>query len=100
MSNLNNHMSKMSDEKKDEILENFQYFKDYLGNKIETGEKLGLSDEALTKAAKGVGDFLASHESPRNREEYLLKELWKVSNDTEKEHLSHILVKFAQQTNS
>ncbi|PKR77194.1 DUF3243 domain-containing protein [Halalkalibacillus sediminis] len=89
----------MKEEKKDEIMQNFQYFKDYLGDKVEMGEKIGLDDDQLTKYAKKVADYLAKQEKPRNREEYLLNEMWNVANEKERENIAHVLVKMVDRTN-
>ncbi|UOQ45545.1 DUF3243 domain-containing protein [Halobacillus salinarum] len=89
----------MKEDTKDEILENFESFKNHLGNQVHRGEKLGLSEERLTKGAKRVADYLAENEQPRNREEKVLNELWNVADEKEREHMAHVLVKLAEQTN-
>ncbi|WP_027954549.1 DUF3243 domain-containing protein [Halobacillus kuroshimensis] len=91
--------AQMNEEKKDEIMSNFQTFKDYLGDKVNKGEKLGLGEEGLTKGAKRVADYLAEYEEPRNREEKVLNELWNAADNNEREHIAHALVKMADQTN-
>ena len=68
-------LSQIDVEKKDEILENFNRFKQYLSDKVELGENMGLSDEKLAKTTELVANYLAKHEEPRNREEKLLMEL-------------------------
>jgi hypothetical protein len=47
---------------------------------VDTAEKLGLNEEQQARAAQKIGDFLASHVEPKNREEKLLYELWKAGN--------------------
>ncbi|SDN99752.1 Protein of unknown function [Halobacillus aidingensis] len=89
----------MNEEKKEDILQHFETFKDYLGDKVQKGEKLGLGEEGLSKGAKRVADYLAEHEEPRNREEKVLNELWNVANKEEREHMAHVLVKLTDQTN-
>jgi Protein of unknown function (DUF3243) len=89
----------MSEDKKDDIMQNFKTFKDYLGDQVHKGEKLGLGEEGLSKGAKRVADYLAKHEEPRNREEKVLNELWNVANEEERQHMAHVLVKLADQTN-
>ncbi|WP_226528802.1 DUF3243 domain-containing protein [Metabacillus niabensis] len=83
-------------EKKDEVLTSFETFKSYLGDKVSKGEKLGMNEEQLAKTAQKVADYLADHESARNREEKLLQELWKVGNEEEQHKLAHMLVKLVQ----
>jgi hypothetical protein len=85
-------LNNVSPEKKDEILQNFTTFKSYLGDKVATGEKLGLGEEQLAKTAEMVAGYLAKNEEPRNSEENLLQELWK-SGDKDQQHaLAHMLV--------
>lgn len=89
-------LDSMGKEDMDQVLSNFQHFKGYLADKVSKGEKLGLSEDIMAKAAKKTADYLADNVEPRNREEYLLNQLWNVSSEEEKKHLSHILVKLAQ----
>lgn len=86
-------LQNMDTEKKEEILNNFEKFKGFLGDKVSKGEKLGLNEEQLALAAQKVGDYLAKKEEPRNREEKLLQELWKVGTEEEQHKLAHLLVK-------
>jgi hypothetical protein len=86
-------LSRMSEDKKEDILSNFDHFKEYLGNKVSLADKLGMNEEQQAKAAQKVGDYLAAHEEPKNREEKLLYELWKAGNKDEQHMLSHMLVK-------
>ncbi|MDM5317756.1 DUF3243 domain-containing protein [Fictibacillus sp. b24] len=88
--------SRMSESKKDEILSNFEEFKSYLHSKVQIGEKMGMSEETLAKTAEKVADYLADHEEPRNSEENLLKELWKVGEQEERHKLAHMLVKLVK----
>ncbi|WP_409294631.1 DUF3243 domain-containing protein [Peribacillus sp. SCS-26] len=91
-SKLNN----MSEEKKDDIMSSFDTFKSYLHDKVSKGEKLGLGEEQLAKLTDKVSGYLAEHEEPRNREEYLLQQLWKSGNEEQRHALSHMLVKLVQ----
>ncbi|TLS38068.1 DUF3243 domain-containing protein [Pseudalkalibacillus caeni] len=88
-------IDRMSDERKNEILENFQAFKKYLSEKVEVGEKLGLDEEKLAKVAEKVADYLAANEEPKNREEKLLQELWNAGNAEQQHQLAHLLVRMA-----
>ncbi|MCR2822144.1 DUF3243 domain-containing protein [Lederbergia panacisoli] len=85
-------LQQIDEEKKENILTRFDSFKSYLAEQVEKGEKLGLSEEALAKAAEKVGNYLAAHEEPRNREEHLLKEMWKVAEKDQQHQLAHILI--------
>lgn len=86
-------VDQMSFEKNDEILANFETFKEYLGGKVTMGKSMGLTEEQLALAAEKVGDYLVKKEDPRNSEEKLLQELWKSGSQEERHMLSHMLVK-------
>jgi ribonucleotide monophosphatase NagD (HAD superfamily) len=90
---VEDRLSNMSEDKKEDILSSFENFKSYLGDKVEKADKLGLNEEQKARAAQKVGDYLANHEEPKNREEKLLYELWKAGDKEEQHMLSHMLVK-------
>jgi hypothetical protein len=90
-------MNNVNPEKKEEILSSFSTFKSYLGDKVAKGESLGLSEEQLAKTAEMVANYLANNEEPRNREENLLKELWKSGNQEQQHGLAHMLVNMVKQ---
>jgi hypothetical protein len=86
----------LKQEEKDEILSNFEGFKEFLGNKVALGKKMGLTEEQLALATQKVAGYLAEHEAPRNREEKLLQELWRAGSEDERHMLSHMLVKLVK----
>ncbi|MCY8309682.1 DUF3243 domain-containing protein [Bacillus vallismortis] len=90
---IENEMHAMHGLTKEEILKNFEEFKDYLSKQVNRGKKLGLDDGKLVKSAAILGDYLAKHEEPHNSEEMLLQELWSVADEDEKKHLAQLLVK-------
>lgn len=92
-------LKNFDDEKKEEILENFNHFKKYLSDKVEIGEKMGLSEERLAQITEKVADYLAKNEEPKNREEHLLQELWKVGEKEEKHMMAHMLLRMVQKEN-
>lgn len=96
LNKVDNAVDRISDSRKDEILQNFAEFKSFLHTRVALGEKLGLSEETLAKAAQKVADHLAENEEPRNAEENLLKELWKVGDEQQRHQLAHMLVKLVQ----
>ncbi|ARF18895.1 DUF3243 domain-containing protein [Sporosarcina ureae] len=96
-SKLESEVSHMGNEKKDQILQNFNHFKGYLADKVEKGENLGLSDEQLAKTTTFIADYLSRHEEPRNREQYLLQELWDSGSKEEQHSLAHMLLKMVRQ---
>jgi len=94
---VDNQLRNLSQEEKDQILESFTSFKNYLNEQVSKGEKLGLNEEMLAMAAVKVADYLAQSEEPRNSEEKVLKELWKAAEDgQEKEAIAHALLRMVQ----
>ncbi|MGB7999281.1 MAG: DUF3243 domain-containing protein [Anaerobacillus sp.] len=86
-------LERISDDRMDHILTNFENFRDYLATRVEIGEKLGLSEEALAQATEKVAGYLAQKEEPKNREEKLLQELWVVGSKEQRHQLAHLLVR-------
>jgi RNA binding exosome subunit len=93
---VDNAIEKIAPEEREQILQNFDAFKEYLGKRIAMGESIGLSEEQMAKIAEKVADHLAANEEPRNREEKLLQELWNVGKEDERHMLAHMLVRLAQ----
>ncbi|CAM4260199.1 DUF3243 domain-containing protein [Paenibacillus tarimensis] len=98
--NVDEAIAKIKPEQKEEILSNFDTFISYLGKRVQLGQKLGLGEEQLAKTAEKVADYLAANEEPRNREEKLLQELWKVGDKEQRHMLAHMLVRLADQAKS
>lgn len=94
---IEDKMQEYNSEEKDQILENFNRFKQFLSNKVDKGEKMGLNEEQLAKGAEMVANYLMKHEEPRNREEHLLQQLWKVADKEQQHTLAHLLVRLVQQ---
>jgi hypothetical protein len=94
-----NDFREISGDEKDRVLQNFETFKSYLGNQVHKAQKLGLSEEMIATGAQKIGDYLSKNEEPRNSEENLLQEMWKVSDDEQRHTLSHILVNLVKKAN-
>ncbi|WP_181350328.1 DUF3243 domain-containing protein [Thalassobacillus sp. CUG 92003] len=96
MNKMEQKAADMSEEKKEDILQNFDKFADFLGSKVSKAEKIGMSEEALAQSAEKIANYLAKHEEPRNREEHLLQQLWKNGTEQEQHALSHMLVRMTE----
>jgi hypothetical protein len=95
---VENAIRNMGEDRKDKILRDFDEFKSYLHKRIEMADNIGLNEEQMAKIAEKVGNYLAANEEPRNAEENLLQELWKVGNKEERHMLAHMLVRMAGKT--
>ena len=93
---VDDKLKSFNDEKKEDILANFENFKQYLSSKVEMGEKMGLSEERMAQITEKVAGYLAKNEDPKNREEYLLQELWKVGEKEEQHMLAHMLLRLVK----
>lgn len=97
MQKVDEALDRIGSEQKEAILEHFNSFQTYLGKRIQLAQRIGMNEEQLALAAEKVADYLAKHEEPRNSEEKLLSELWRVGNKEERHKLAHMLVKLAQE---
>jgi hypothetical protein len=89
-------IKKINPDQKAQILQNFEHFKNYLGKRIELADNLGLNEEQMAIIAEKVASYLSNHEEPRNSEEKLLQELWRVGTKEEQHQLAHMLLRLAQ----
>jgi len=89
-------LERMDTQQADEILGDFNEFRTYLSKRIKLGKTAGLDEEQLAKTAEKVADYLAEKVTPRNKEEQLLQELWKVGTKEQQHALAHMLVKLAE----
>ncbi|MNP11575.1 hypothetical protein D3C76_1037700 [compost metagenome] len=87
---------RIGESRMEDILSDFDLFKNYLSRRIDLGRSIGLSEEQLARTAEKIAGYLSENEEPHNREEKLLQELWKVGSKEERHSLSHLLVKLAQ----
>ena len=93
---VDDKLKNFDNEKKEDILASFDQFKQYLSGKVEMGEKMGLSEERLAQITEKVAGYLAKNEDPKNREEYVLQQLWSVGEKEEQHMLAHMLLRLVK----
>lgn len=71
-------------------------FKDTLGNFIDTGENLGMSQDHLSNIGFHVGNVLNANVDAHNREERVIKDLWDAGDDEDRKALSKMIVKMVE----
>ncbi|MBC7959068.1 MAG: DUF3243 domain-containing protein [Vallitaleaceae bacterium] len=76
-----------------DTLRDWDKWKASLKKAVDLGETIGMSDQTITNAAEKVGTFLSNHVDPRNDEERLLKEMWDVADDSDKQVLAKIVTR-------
>jgi hypothetical protein len=77
------------------MTDSFTQFKQSLGEKLNMAHRAGASRGTILNAAKDFGEWLAHEVPPQNPEQRLLKELWQVADESERNALINMLVKFA-----
>lgn len=78
------------------VLNVFDRWKEFLGERVEQAEKAGMNEETINKLAFQIGEFLSDKVDPENSQERVLKELWDVSDEQERKVMAGIMVKLAK----
>ncbi|AOZ94285.1 DUF3243 domain-containing protein [Paenibacillus crassostreae] len=78
------------------VLRNFDTWKKFLGERVLQAQKLGMSEDTISKLAYEIGDFLDEKVDPQNASNRTLKELWDVGNQEERKTIARLMVKLAQ----
>lgn len=78
------------------VLSNFDTWKKFLGDRVAAAKNMGMNEETISKLAFEIGEFLESKVDPKNAEERVLKELWDVGNDSERQTMARMMVKLAE----
>lgn len=78
------------------VINDWEKWKKTLYNAVSVGETVGLSEDTITNIGSKVGEFLASNVDPENPEQRLLKELFEVSNKSEQETLTNVIIKMVE----
>lgn len=78
------------------ILDNWDQWKNFLGDRLNQGEQQGLSESAVNNLAFEIGDYLAKQVEPQNDQEKVLADLWSVANDQEKHAMASVMVRLVE----
>jgi hypothetical protein len=78
------------------IIKNYDTWKKFLGGRVEQAEKLGMSEDTISKLAFEIGEFLDDKVDPANHQNRAIKELWNVGDDEEKHTIAKLMVKLAK----
>ncbi|GGJ56464.1 hypothetical protein GGR02_001864 [Anoxybacillus voinovskiensis] len=79
------------------VLDNFEQWKDFLGDRLEQAKHQGLNQEVISDVAYQIGDYLAKQVDPKTPEERLLSDLWSVADEREQHAIANMMVKLVQQ---
>ncbi|MFX3616687.1 MAG: DUF3243 domain-containing protein [Sporolactobacillus sp.] len=76
-----------------QAIENWERWKDFLGDKVEQAEKLGMNEQTLEIFAKKIGDYLSRNVDPKTEQERVMSDLWRVADDSERHNLARLMLK-------
>lgn len=78
------------------VLDNWQQWKDFLGDRLEQAKNQGMSHEVINEVAYQVGEYLAEQVEPKNEQERILADLWNVASEEEQHAIANMMVKLVQ----
>ncbi|MFC3746361.1 DUF3243 domain-containing protein [Paenibacillus sp. GCM10012306] len=79
------------------VIKNYDAWKKFLGERVVQAEKIGMSEDTISKLAFEIGEFLDNKVDPANSSNRAIKELWDVGSDEEKQTIAKLMVKLAKQ---
>ncbi|KAF0820447.1 MULTISPECIES: DUF3243 domain-containing protein [unclassified Cytobacillus] len=78
------------------VLDNWQQWKDFLGDRLHQGMDQGMNKETVNDLAFQIGDYLAKQVEPKNDQEKILADLWSVASPEEQHAIANMMVKLVQ----
>ncbi|MFC5712085.1 DUF3243 domain-containing protein [Thalassorhabdus alkalitolerans] len=78
------------------VLDNWEQWKDFLGDRLHQGQGEGMNNETISEVAYEVGEYLANQVEPKNEQERVLAQMWKVANEQEQHAIANMMVKLVQ----
>ncbi|MDM5226146.1 DUF3243 domain-containing protein [Cytobacillus sp. NJ13] len=78
------------------VLDNWQQWKDFLGDRLHQGTNQGMNKETVNDLAFQIGDYLAKQVEPKNDQEKILADLWSVASPEEQHAIANMMVKLVQ----
>lgn len=78
------------------VLDNWQQWKDFLGERLDQAESEGMNKGVINDLAYQIGDYLAAQVDPKNEQERILADLWSVASEEEQHAIASMMVKLVQ----
>ncbi|MDC3416334.1 DUF3243 domain-containing protein [Aquibacillus salsiterrae] len=78
------------------VLDNFESWKDFLGDRLHQAESQGMNQQAITELAYEIGGYLSNQVDAKNDQEAVLREMWNAANKEEQHAIANIMVKLVQ----
>ncbi|PYZ93081.1 hypothetical protein CR194_07740 [Salipaludibacillus keqinensis] len=78
------------------VLDNWEQWKDFLGERLHQGEEEGMDQNTVNEVAYQVGEYLSNEVKPKNEQEKVLADLWHVASEEEQHAIANMMVKLVQ----
>ncbi|MBA2174043.1 DUF3243 domain-containing protein [Halobacillus locisalis] len=78
------------------VLDNFDSWKDFLGDRLHQAEGQGMENRTVNELAFEIGNYLATSVDAKNEQEAVLRDLWNVADDKEQHAIATMMVKLVQ----
>lgn len=78
------------------VLDNFDSWKDFLGDRLHQAEGQGMNQRAVSDLAYDIGNYLATSVDAKNDQEAVLRDLWNVADEKEQHAIANMMVKLVQ----
>lgn len=78
------------------VLDNFDSWKDFLGDRLHQAEGQGMNQNAVSDLAYEIGGYLAKQVDAKNDQEAILRDLWNVADKEEQHVIANMMVKLVQ----
>jgi hypothetical protein len=78
------------------VLDNFEQWKQFLGERLDQAQANGMDNGVVSEMAYRLGDYLANEVEPKNEQERILAELWKVADQEEQHTIANLMVKLVK----
>lgn len=82
------------------VLENWDEWKNFLGDRLNRAENEGMDGQVINNLAFEVGDYLAKQVDPKNTQERVLADLWSVADEKEQHAIANMMVKLVENNGS
>ncbi|AIQ64386.1 hypothetical protein D3C81_63720 [compost metagenome] len=79
------------------VIKNYDTWKRFLGERVIQAEKVGMSEDTISKLAYEIGEFLDKKVDPQNASNRAIKELWDVGDESQRQTIASLMVKLAKQ---
>lgn len=78
------------------VLDNWEQWKGFLGDRLQQAEQEGMNQQVVSDVAYQVGEYLSQQVEPKNEQERVLADLWKVASEEEQHAIANMMVKLVK----